>query len=178
VLRRRDVKAWCVIAQLAFRHAEHGRQLGPVAPRHGESIAHISPMPTPVARPAWLGIASEALVGAVRGLAASDAFAAYQRDSAAKLAMYLHHASEIGPELERQDIQDVNELVGGKFETWQQADAALEQFILRAGPECDRDLISLLYRRTQRQQALLEPVLSRPCVALSTKSLPELLNGG
>ena len=138
----------------------------------------LSPMPTPVARPAWLGIASEALVGAVRGLAASDAFAAYQRDSAAKLAMYLHHAGEIGPELERQDIQDVNELVGGKFETWQQADAALEQFILRAGPECDRDLIPLLYRRTQRQQALLEPVLSRPSVALSTKSLPELLNGG
>ena len=138
----------------------------------------LSPRPTPVARPAWLGIASEALVGAVRGLAASDAFAAYQRDSAAKLAMYLHHAGEIGPELERQDIQDVNELVGGKFETWQQADAALEQFILRAGPECDRDLIPLLYRRTQRQQALLEPVLSRPCVALSTKSLPELLNGG
>ena len=52
-----------------------------------------------------------------------------------------------GPELERQDIQDVNELVGGKFETWQRADAALEQFILRAGPECDRDLIPLLYRR-------------------------------
>jgi hypothetical protein len=51
------------------------------------------------------------------------------------------------PELERQDIQDVNELVGGKFETWQQADAALEQFILRAGPECDRDLIPPLYRR-------------------------------
>ena len=138
----------------------------------------LSPMPTPVARPAWLGIASEALVGAVRGLAASDAFAAYQRDSAAKLAMYLHHVGEIGPELERQDIQDVNELVGGKFETWQQADAALEQFILRAGPGCDRDLIPLLYRRTQRQQALLEPVLSRPSVALSTKSLPELLNGG
>src|SRR6266446_4967401 len=41
-LRRSDIEPWCVIAEFAFGYAEHGRQLGPVAPRHGESTAHIS----------------------------------------------------------------------------------------------------------------------------------------
>src|SRR6266481_3245096 len=41
-LRRSDIEPWCVIAESPFGYAEHGRQLGPVAPRHGESTAHIS----------------------------------------------------------------------------------------------------------------------------------------
>src|SRR5260370_18993209 len=41
-LRRSDIEPWCVIAEFVFGYAEHGRQLGPVAPRHRESTAHIT----------------------------------------------------------------------------------------------------------------------------------------
>jgi hypothetical protein len=41
-LRGSDVESRNVIAEFAFGYAEHGRQLGPIAPRHGESTAHIS----------------------------------------------------------------------------------------------------------------------------------------
>ena len=37
-----DVESRNVVAEFAFRYAEHGRQLGPVAPRHSKSTAHIS----------------------------------------------------------------------------------------------------------------------------------------
>jgi hypothetical protein len=39
-LRRCDIEARGVIAELAFRNFEQGRHFGLVAPRHGESTAH------------------------------------------------------------------------------------------------------------------------------------------
>ncbi len=48
-LRQRDVEAGCVIAEFAFGYAEHGRQLAPIAARHGESTATY-PLPLAISR--------------------------------------------------------------------------------------------------------------------------------
>src|ERR1700682_3642611 len=41
-LRWSDVESRNVIAEFAFRNAKHGRELAPIAARHGKSTAHIT----------------------------------------------------------------------------------------------------------------------------------------
>lgn len=62
-----------------------------------------------------------------------------------------------GRSLEDGYCQDVERLVGTRLRDANAADAALEAFVLSAGPERDVDLIHLFHRCTQRQRLLIPP---------------------
>ena len=146
-----------------------------IARRSGVALPPISPAP---ARQAWQGVMAESLIGAIRALPAADDFSRYQRDSAAKLAEFMRRSGELAPDFERAEIEETNALLGRRHNDWAEADAALEWFVLAAGPEHDAALIKLFYARTRRRAVLLEPVLSRKEMAQPIASLSSLIGRG
>ena len=83
----------------------------------------------------------------------------YEADVSLRLAQHLAEVDRLGPELEAEDIDEVSILLGRGVTSWSEADAALEDFVLGAAPARTPDILQLLYRRTLRQEALLEPAL-------------------
>ncbi|MGE4653364.1 MAG: aminoglycoside phosphotransferase, partial [Myxococcota bacterium] len=72
---------------------------------------------------------------------------------------YAERSDRYGPALESDNLDDVARLLGHRPKSWQEADAQLEEFVLKAGPESDPDLVRILHRRLLREEALLEPAL-------------------
>jgi aminoglycoside phosphotransferase (APT) family kinase protein len=86
-------------------------------------------------------------------------FDAYEGDAAARVAEYLRRTDRYGPAMEIEDLAEIEALVGHASASWGEADAALEECVLAAEPERDAQIIRYLYRRTLRQEALLQPVM-------------------
>jgi len=128
--------------ELMAYHA--GVDLPPLAP-HEVLPARFAPM-------------ADHLVGSIRALQVAEGFQTYQRDRVVgRLADFLSYVAQHGPALERADIAETEALLDAKFDSWQAADTALESFVGKAGPEFDKALIPLFYRRMQRQLFLFEP---------------------
>jgi len=120
---------------------------------------------------------ADSLVEAIRAIPVGPGFATYERDGSAKLAAFLARAGRLGPAIYRQDKAEIETLLGKHFDTPRAADAALEDFVLAAGPEQDARLLPLLYRRVQRHFELFRPFLSRPSVANRLKIFADLMKG-
>ena len=68
---------------------------------------------------------------------------AARKDSAAQLIEWLSRGDALGAEQRRRDLADVSALLGRPFDEWQEAEAALETHVLRAGPDEDARLLQL-----------------------------------
>ena len=137
----------------------------------------LKPLELPQFTPTRTCAMGEGLIGAIRAIPVEGDFATYARDSTADLATYMHRLAVMGPAFEKQDIAETEALLGAKFDTWLEADAALEKFVQGASADQDAKLISLFYRRTQRQAWLMEPVLSRPEVATPARTFNQIMSG-
>ena len=82
---------------------------------------------------------------------------AARKDSAAQLIEWLSRTDALGPEVRRRDIAAVSALLGRPFDRWPAAEAALETFVLSAGPERDVDLLRLFGAIEGRQLQLFSP---------------------
>lgn len=82
---------------------------------------------------------------------------ASQQDAAAKLLEWLSCADRGGPEMRRRDIADASMLLGHAFDNWPAAEAALEAYVLTAGPEQDTALLNLFSAIEGRRLALFGP---------------------
>jgi hypothetical protein len=83
----------------------------------------------------------------------------YEIDTAMRIAELARECDARGALLEQEDAEEVARLTGTPVAGWRAADAALEAYVLGAGPERDAEILQLLYRRTKRQQALVQPAL-------------------
>jgi aminoglycoside phosphotransferase (APT) family kinase protein len=83
----------------------------------------------------------------------------YEIDTAYRIAEWARELDARGAGVERDDAQEVAALTGARPAPGLDADRALEAFVLGAGPERDEQILQLLYRRTKRQQALMQPAL-------------------
>ncbi len=88
-----------------------------------------------------------------------SAGASYEVDTAARIAAWARELDARGARLEAQNAEEVAHFTGARPPSWLEADRALEAFVLAAGPERDDEILQLLYRRTKRQQALMQPAL-------------------
>jgi aminoglycoside phosphotransferase (APT) family kinase protein len=118
---------------------------------------------------------AESLVGAINVLPTEGEFARYERDATANLAGFVARAMRYGPLITRQDTTEIEAFFGAEFTSLDDADMALEAFVLAAGPEEDAALVPLLYRRVQRQCELFRPFLTRPSVANRMKTFAQLM---
>lgn len=121
------------------------------------------------------GIA-DALPDTIGDLSAGDADAAYRRDATARTARFAQRAAIFGPGIEAANLDDIAMLTGIRHADWQGGDAALEAFVLAAGPDQDAALVALFHARTMRQMLLLEPVLNRTSRIEHLIPLGELLD--
>jgi aminoglycoside phosphotransferase (APT) family kinase protein len=135
----------------------------------------LPPVEPLVSRPVWLGAMSQGLVNAIRAIPTADAFAAFEKESTARLADYFRRAGEYGPAIEKADLAETEALLNAKFDNWLEADTALEKFVLTAGAEHDQRLVLLFYRRVQRQIELHAPFISRLDATKRLKTFAQLM---
>lgn len=129
--------------------------------------------PEPIAtRYSWI---HDAAPNVIRSLAAEGPLPEFRRDRTAAMADYLRRVDLLGPAIEAADLDDLAPLIGQRPADWRAGDAALEAFVLAAGPEHDGALAQLFHRRAMRQMCLLEPVLYRTKGIPHLAPLPELL---
>ena len=83
----------------------------------------------------------------------------YEVDTATRIAQWARELDARGGSIEHDDAEEVARLTGTRAAPGLAADRALEAFVLGAGPERDEEILQLLYRRTKRQQALMQPAL-------------------
>jgi aminoglycoside phosphotransferase (APT) family kinase protein len=83
----------------------------------------------------------------------------YEGDVSLRLAEHLREVDRLGPRLEARDLDEVSGLLGRRIDSWSEADAALASFAREAPAARTPELLQLLVRRTQRQEALLGPAL-------------------
>lgn len=83
----------------------------------------------------------------------------YEADVSLRVAQHLAEVDRLGARLEAQDLGEVSALLGRRVGSWNEADAALESFVLEAGASRTAEILQLLHRRTLRQEALLAPAL-------------------
>jgi len=122
----------------------------------------LAPMPAPFARTGAGGsiarqAALKSIAGALADIRPDDAFQLYRQDSAQTLAEYLGILIEHEPGVLEAERAEAAALLGRDIPDERDRDAALEAFVLAAGPEHDRTLVSLFHRRASRREALLGP---------------------
>ena len=113
----------------------------------------------PAPRPSVVRGLHEHLVRSLRALHTGDAYHDHQLHVAFRLARHLQRHDEIGQAVLEADLDDLATLLGSRPADWQQAEAALERFVLAdaAAGRHDRDLVPLFHRINRRAQLLLGP---------------------
>lgn len=101
-------------------------------------------LPPLVERPGDHAALTRKLADTLSGIAAKDLVAEGQKGQAAELIEWVGRADAYGAAMVAQNIADVSVFIGQGFEDWPAAEAALEAFVLAAGPEQDAALITLL----------------------------------
>jgi hypothetical protein len=102
--------------------------------------------------------ASAAFAHAV-ALLAGPAAKSYDGDVSLRLAQHLAEVDRLGARVEAQDRDEVSALLGRRVTGWRETDAALEAFVSAAPAARTAEILTLLHRRTLRQEALLRPAL-------------------
>jgi aminoglycoside phosphotransferase (APT) family kinase protein len=101
----------------------------------------------------------DALVSLLAPPEGGDPAAAYQIDTARRVAQYAREIDRRGARLEEQDLEEAAELLGRRPVSWRDADAELERIAIAAGRDERRGLVRFLVRRSRRREALLGPAL-------------------
>lgn len=102
--------------------------------------------------------AHDQLIHMLRGISTDDEYIRYRLRVAFRLARYVQREDEIGAELTNADLDDLVGLLGHRPRTWQEGDAALEQFVLADDGRHDEQLCQLFYRRQIRHKNTLGPL--------------------
>jgi aminoglycoside phosphotransferase (APT) family kinase protein len=116
-----------------------------------EAVEIPEPRESPVAN------AHAHLVRSLRSLDLSDEYERHQLRIAFRLARHLQRFDEIGDACTDAGLDDLRELLGRRPATWQEGDAALEEFVLADDGTHDEELLQLFHRRYLRYKMLCGP---------------------
>ena len=116
----------------------------------------VEPPALPEAEPTRRAGAHDFLVDALGGDGPGKT---YDLDVALRVAQYLRRADRYGSQLEQEDLDEVAELLGHRPDSWQDADARLEEFVQTAPAELDGALARYFVRRCLREESLLAPAM-------------------
>ena len=121
----------------------------------------LEPWSAPPEAPTRYSAGHEFVEGALQALSPEDAMVAYRVEVAGRAASYLRRADRWGRAFDEEDLDEAAVVLGRRPASWQEADTALEAFVIgnEADPERDAPLLQLLYHRCLRHEWLLAPAL-------------------
>lgn len=117
----------------------------------------LCPPALPIDAPARFRSRSEQLVRLLRGIDTTDESQARQLQGSYLLARHLQRIDEIGATTTAMDLDDVCQLLKRPLRNWDDAQAALEQFISTDDGTHDVQVTRLMYDRYMRLRNLLGP---------------------
>jgi hypothetical protein len=120
-------------------------------------IDELETVDVPAPRASPVAGAHEHLVRSLRRVDIDDEFQRHQIRIAFRLARHLQRFDEIGDALTEADLDDLRPRLGRRPGTWQEGDAALEQFVLDDRGAHDVQLVQFFHRRYLRYKMLLGP---------------------
>ncbi|MDB5885916.1 MAG: aminoglycoside phosphotransferase [Polaromonas sp.] len=97
------------------------------------------------------------LADTVARIETPSALEAARKDSADQLIEWMVRSDAMGAEMRTRDLADVSALLGRRIEEWPEAEAALEAYVLAAGPEQDSRLLQLFGAIEGRRLKLFGP---------------------
>jgi hypothetical protein len=109
----------------------------------------LDPVAIPEARHSRHAPAYRHLVESLRAAGTAGFLDDYERVGLGRIATHLRRVDEIGPALDAGDLDDLAAVVGHRPDP-ADADAALVDFVARAGPDDEESLVRLLDARAQR----------------------------
>jgi aminoglycoside phosphotransferase (APT) family kinase protein len=101
--------------------------------------------------------------------------AAYHRTLARSLAKFTRSLAFARDTLDADYVRAASELLGSSINGWQDADRALEEFVVKAGPESDETLLRIFHHWACRQLSLLEHLDGPKMWKLRVQPLAELV---
>ena len=89
----------------------------------------------------------------------SEDFSDYAESTTYRTAIYLSRRNDFGPQIDADNLADINRLLGTAHTDLLEADSVLESWIQDTDASADADLLRLLYRRCVREELLVDPIL-------------------
>jgi aminoglycoside phosphotransferase (APT) family kinase protein len=120
-------------------------------------VDELETVEVPEPRQSPVAAAHEHLVRSLRALDVADEYERHQLRIAFRLARHLQRFDEIGDECTAADLDDLQAFLGRRPSTWQDGDAALEEFVLADAGAHDEELLQLFHRRYLRYKLLVGP---------------------
>jgi aminoglycoside phosphotransferase (APT) family kinase protein len=118
-----------------------------------EIQAEEAPLSNVAPNAALIGMVSDALAH----IEVSTDMQRAQKTAAEHLVECLIRADGMGGVLLRRNLDDVSALLGRRYEEWAEAEAALEKFVLQAGPEMDAPLLRFFTAQHERRMMIYGP---------------------
>ncbi len=97
------------------------------------------------------------MVRALRNMTTDDRFLQHELRTMFRLARHLQRRDEIGDAVAEADLDDLEQLLGSRPETWREGEAKLERFVLDDDGRNDEQILHVLHRRNLRAHMLLGP---------------------
>lgn len=120
-------------------------------------VDELDTVEVPEPRDSPVANAHEHLVRSLRSLDLADEYERHQLRIAFRLARHLQRYDEIGDACTAADLDDLRAFLGRRPATWQEGDAALEEFVLADGGAHDEELLQAFHRRYLRYKLLCGP---------------------
>ncbi|HEY3674164.1 MAG TPA: phosphotransferase [Acidimicrobiia bacterium] len=120
-------------------------------------VGELDTVDLPEPRDSPVANAHEHLVRSLRSLDLAGEYERHQLRIAFRLARHLQRFDEIGDACTGADLDDLQAFLGRRPVTWQEGDAALEEFVLADGGAHDEELLQLFHRRYLRYKMLCGP---------------------
>jgi aminoglycoside phosphotransferase (APT) family kinase protein len=111
----------------------------------------------PEPRESPIAVAHRHLVQSLRTLETGDAYTQHSVRILFRLARHIARFDEIGDASTEADLDDLADLLGRRPASWDEGDAALEQYVQKDAGAHDAELVLLFHRRLARLKALLGP---------------------
>lgn len=90
-----------------------------------------------------------------------DSFLNHRMNMTLRLVQYMRNISSIGEEINREELEDISQLLGAKQTDYSDAMQALNSYVEKATPDQYESLVLYFYRHSRREGILMEGALGR-----------------
>jgi aminoglycoside phosphotransferase (APT) family kinase protein len=91
----------------------------------------------------------------------TDPFMRYRLNLDLRMLTRIRHLSEFGREIEAQELDEMQQILGQRPANRHAGMLAMEEFVRRAGPAMDAELTRYFYRHAMREEAIMRGAMGR-----------------